>query len=579
MSIWNNCKEIYHRVFTTSGTRRMGRRRAIQATFHFLLLVRVLVSLHGILGIMNQYQDYDQERASQATTMHDLVEQLMNMPNNNHHLLLLTIEHHERKYASVDEQSDNQEEQEADIVFAFEAAQSVTQATHLQQHVVSCGAAHFAPSCGECPPRVITDGTAAAWWCNGQCEWNKNDEECVMKLTSSSPSSLFVHPDYRLLLDEYPFQPVTNENGTLVNVMLVRAPFSTSRQWELFRKYQDEILFLGISSHQESVFPLLSSSSSRKNPFVSWVDNKNVSSSQHDDDDDDDGNEYDVYRSIFPGFLTMMNHPEEYFDSSVKTMSLSQADFDLDRAFAYNDRSNKVKEGKKKLDFFMFLGADPDGENDCVVGWSSSFVAQALCIMCHDSIFNMTGVILAATKTTKIDNPFVGPKKPCSRLPDICTGKVVVRSSSILHSDDFFAYLSQSKFVFVPQLHAGDASLPRVVPQALAVNVPVLMNHDVDNASGWHYLKDQTAVGEFFHDDGEDMNDFQFALQKLLAGIDTKRYQPRKFALAHFYGNNFENHAHAAAGVKFKEFVMSHWGDRVVLPEGTLRLMPASEAT
>jgi hypothetical protein len=99
------------------------------------------------------------------------------------------------------------------------------------------------------------------------------------------------------------------------------------------------------------------------------------------------------------------------------------------------------------------------------------------------------------------------------------------------------------------------------------MNVPVLINIDSD-FSAWIDFHDQT--GEFFHDDDDvDLNDFQEALQTLLAGIDSNKYEPRKFVM---------EHEHALAGVKLKDFVMSHWADRVVLPNGTTWLIPSSGA-
>jgi hypothetical protein len=366
---------------------------------------------------------------------------------------------------------------------------------------VICGG-HKAASCADCP-----QGNGAGW-CNGQCQWVNN--ECIEK-----PS--FVHPDYYDLLKEYPFQPVANEKGVFVNVILVRAPFRNRQQKELYLKYKDEILFLGISSFE--TYPL-----SSPNPFSANFSNNE-------------------YRALFPGFLTMMRHPEEYFDPSVKTILMSQSDFELDVPMRVGDRRNP---NDLKYDF-TFSGTDQDVANNCV-GWSSfaknwTFVLEALEVMCSDE-FNLTGV-LVATKNKQ-------GTKACT-IPDSCAGKMV--QTTFLTQQQFFDYAVQSKFVFLPQIY--DAS-PRVSTQALAMNVPVLMNDNI--VGGWKYLNSKT--GEFFHD----IHDFKQSLRKLLDSLDT--YTPRKYVE--------ENYGSKLAGPKLKDFVMSNWGDRVTLPEGTKWLVPSN---
>jgi hypothetical protein len=89
------------------------------------------------------------------------------------------------------------------------------------------------------------------------------------------------------------------------------------------------------------------------------------------------------------------------------------------------------------------------------------------------------------------------------------------------------------------------------------MNVPLLMNDNI--VGGWKYLNEKT--GEFFHD----IHDFKSRLRKLLDSLDT--YAPRDYVSSN-YGNEI-------SGVKFKDFVMEHWGDRVTLPEGTKWLVPS----
>lgn len=155
---------------------------------------------------------------------------------------------------------------------------------------VQCGG-HEAPSCDECP-----QGNGASW-CNGQCEWV--DEKCVR-----SSQLEHLHPDYYRITARYAFQPVMNNNNVHVNVIMVRSPFRTHDDEDVYKFYQDEILFLGISSFES--FPLQS-----PNPYSAKY-------------------ESEYYLNMFPGFLHMMRDPNNYFPSTVKTILMSQSDFMLD---------------------------------------------------------------------------------------------------------------------------------------------------------------------------------------------------------------------------------------------------------
>ena len=366
---------------------------------------------------------------------------------------------------------------------------------------ISCGG-HSAASCAECSQNQ------GASFCNGDCIWDRQVATCVERTSE-------VHPQYLKLIRHYPFQPVMTDRGEFVNVILVRSPFRSKTEWELYHKYKDEILFLGISSFES--YPL-----SSPNPYSSNFSN-------------------DEYLGLFPGFLHMMHNPEAHFPAHVKTILMSQSDFALPQissAKANDLRKNKVYD-------FTFSGSDQDIANDCV-GWSSfaknwTFVKDALEVMCG-SDFNLKGV-LVATKDKK-------NQTGCS-IPASCEGNIV--QTPFLEQSDFYAYIKQSRFVFVPQVY--DAS-PRVTTQALALDVPLLMNHHIEG--GWKYLNRDT--GEFFHD----MSDFRESLQRLLGEIDT--YQPKRWVTEH-YGNEH-------AGKQLLKFVAENFGDRVTVPKGIKLLLP-----
>ena len=291
---------------------------------------------------------------------------------------------------------------------------------------VLCGG-HNAERCDLCP-----QGNGASW-CNGECEWI--NDECVR-----SSKLAHLHPDYFRITERYAFQPImTNENNVYVNVIGVRSPFRGKDDEALYRFYQDEILFLGISSFE--AFPL-----PPPNPYSAKFDK-------------------DYYIDMFPGFLHMMHKPEEHFPPTTKTILMSQSDFNLDGPENYYKQHNMKEE---KIYDFVYSGGDQDVLNDCV-GWASynknfSFVREALEVMCSDE-FNVTGV-LVANKDKK-------DTRACT-IPKACEGKIV-QTTFLADQNKFFDYLSKARWAFLPQV--CDAS-PRVSTQALSMNIPLLMNQE-----------------------------------------------------------------------------------------------------
>eukprot|EP00929_Paragymnodinium_shiwhaense_P014120 TRINITY_DN122004_c0_g1_i1.p1 TRINITY_DN122004_c0_g1~~TRINITY_DN122004_c0_g1_i1.p1 ORF type:complete len:519 (+),score=54.47 TRINITY_DN122004_c0_g1_i1:43-1599(+) len=316
--------------------------------------------------------------------------------------------------------------------------------------------------------------------------------------------SVRVHPVYQSLLKEYPFQQVTTQSGQQVNVILVRSQMNP-HQTKLYQKYKDDILFLGISSMNDYPF----------------------------------GSEY---VGMFPGFLHMMREPEKSFPPQVKTILLSQSDFQLPTNYPFRDYSVP-----KKYDF-TYSASDCDVESDgngwC--GWSKNwtFVKSALHVMCSPE-FNLRGV-LVATKNKANTKAY--------SIPPECKDRII-QTTFLADQRDYFNYLRQSRFAFLPQVH--DAS-PRVSTQALALDVPILMNYHI--MGGWKYVTEKT--GEFFHD----MGDFKESLRTILRNSDIPhRYEPRKWV--------FDNYGNDNSGKRLLEFVKAHFSHRVRFPKHTRLLL------
>lgn len=229
---------------------------------------------------------------------------------------------------------------------------------------------------------------------------------------------------------------------------------------------------------------------------------------------------------------------------------MSQSDFHLPH---FPPRDYSVP---KKYDF-VFSGSDQDVYNDCV-GWSMyaknwTFAYQSLEVLCD---MGLTGVIVAT----------IGKKnnRAC-RLPPNCGGGYykqkgngrshIIQTLYLEKQNDFYDYVRDSRFLWLPQVH--DAS-PRVSTQALALDVPILVNKHI--SGGWKYVTDKT--GEFF----SSVDDIRPAAEKILKGSEERgRYEPQKEVLRK-YGN--EN-----SGRRLYKWVKDNFSDRVALPEGTTRLV------
>lgn len=351
------------------------------------------------------------------------------------------------------------------------------------------------------------------------------ETHCYVKViaTTTTPASLapaltsVLHPQYAALIKEYSFRPVRTQTGQQVNIILVHSPFQNSHEEQLYERHKNELLFIGISSLED--FPL-----PPPNPFSAKFPK-------------------DKYVGLFPGFLNMYRHPEEIYPSHVKYLDMSQSDFCLPGAF---------EPMEKKWDF-TFSGSDQDignaMESECV-GWSMfaknwSFAKQALEVMCGE--LGMTGVLVA---TRSKDD-----KRRCS-IPKVCEGKIL--QTTYISQDQFWLYVRQSRFLFLPQMH--DAS-PRVSAQALALDVPLLMNKNL--IGGWKYVTEKS--GEYFND----MSDFRESATKIVRNAQAGGvYEPRKWVL--------ENYGDENSGLKLKKWIDDKFPDRVKLPEGTRLLIPNS---
>ena len=255
----------------------------------------------------------------------------------------------------------------------------------------------MADACSECTDHNANDDRDM---CMGECSWDAQASECT---EDSSVSHLLLSRQARKdLLQRYPFQPVLDQKGRFVNIVLVKSAFVGDEDRAAFQRYRNETLFLGIMSYE--TFPLPSS---------------NVDSVLHYPPDE--------YTELFPGWLNMYRSPGSIFPSRVKTILMSQSDFGLPTI----DYQREVDEARhrKRFDFVYVMSGGGSALNKNCTGWGPytknwTFAQQALEVMCGE--LNLNGAILASRRgdTSTWDSP------PCD-IPASCRGKVL--QLSLIH--------------------------------------------------------------------------------------------------------------------------------------------------
>ena len=136
-------------------------------------------------------------------------------------------------------------------------------------------------------------------------------------------------------------------------------------------------------------------------------------------------------------------------------------------------------------------------------------------------------------------------------IPPPCRGKVL--RVGYVNYYESLDYMRQSRFLFVPAVY--DAS-PRVITEAMSLNVPVLMNENI--VGGWKYICKETGV--FF----SGISSLKGSVVELMSNLNT--YTPRSYIQQH-YGRQI-------SGKQLKGFVEKFFDHRVKLPKKSNLLIP-----
>ena len=289
----------------------------------------------------------------------------------------------------------------------------------------------------------------------------------------------------------FPFRNIFNENNEKLNIILLTAPFREKKHMDLYKEYKEKGLnFMGISSYSE--FP-----GKLTNPHDSRYHEK----------------EGHLYEDMASTWLHCFRRPEEYVKKNMPLLLMSESDFK-------DWESLKPDKTEKKYDFIYCCLDDND---DCNPGWQS-----------YIRNWELGKKLVAYLCSIGLKGCLVG-RKGC-KISKVCDGKLEV--FGLLNHDKFLKKMRESKMLLVP--NTVDAS-PRVVAEAMCLNLPVLMNYNI--TGGWKYINDKT--GEFFYDE----ESFKIGVEKIL----TNHYEPRKWFM--------ENYGKKVSGERLAQFVKTHYSN------------------
>jgi len=276
-----------------------------------------------------------------------------------------------------------------------------------------------------------------------------------------------------------PFKNMFDDNGKLLNVILIDKPFRTKEDESNYEKYKLQGLsFCGISSYSNFPGKIDNPYEDRFHELEKHDYTKMVSSWLH------------CFRDI--------NIPENLKNSGLPMLLLTESDL------KDTDAYKPSKSISKEYDFIYICLADND---KCEPGWQSynrnwDLAKECLKTMCSE--FKLTGIIVGRTNC---------------EFTISCKGLIKVLPFLDFHK--FQQELQKCRFLFVPNI--TDAS-PRVITEALTYNIPILVNENI--IGGWHHVV-PGVTGEFF----TDSTNIKKSISKLMSNYNT--YKPREHFIKH----------------------------------------------
>lgn len=308
-----------------------------------------------------------------------------------------------------------------------------------------------------------------------------------------------------------PFVNIFDQKGRRLNVILISKPFSGDKEFALYEQYKKDNVIIGISSYLE--FPNMVT-----NPFENFT--KNYQKYK--------------YKEISEGWIHCFKNPKDYFPVGMPTLFASESDW-TDCNFLRPD----PKPVEKKYDFIYICLKVNEKLKKCDdwATWNKNWKLAQKCLKVFCQKYKLKGLLVG--------------RKNCP-IADGCDG--FMETTEMVKYKEMKTLYQQAKFIFIP--NEKDAS-PRVLSEALSLNVPTLINENI--LGGWKYINEKTGV--FFKDE----NDVGQKAKELLDGIAKKQYAPRKFFV--------ENYGTHKSGAKLRDFLYKHWKDRINIPKEEIQYL------
>ncbi len=308
-----------------------------------------------------------------------------------------------------------------------------------------------------------------------------------------------------------PFVNIYDQKGRILNVLLLSKPFGTDKEFNMCRKYKDKFIIIGISSYLE--FPNMVS-----NPYEDFTKNY----------------EKYKYKEQVEGWIHCFRNPEDYFPPDMPTLFASESDWT-----DCNFMKPSVTPPEKEYDFIYICLKVNDKLKKCDdwATWNKNWKLAQKCLDVFCNKYKLKGLLIG--------------RKNCP-LPNGCND--LMETTEMVKYHELKKLYEKSKFLFLP--NEKDAS-PRVLSEALSMNLPVLCNKKI--LGGWKYINDKTGV--FFNNEKDVGENFE----RLMKNINNKKYEPRKY-----FVDNFGTHK---SGERLKEFLYKHWGDKLNIPKDEIEYL------
>ena len=331
----------------------------------------------------------------------------------------------------------------------------------------------------------------------GTCSLNNNKKNVLEGFTDTNSNSVKVV--------KRPFVNFYDNYGNLINVIGISKPYSNDDHEKEYQELaKQNNIIIGISSYLE--FP---------NPVSSPYENF-----------DDNYKKY-KYKERCRAWLHGFRNPGDYFPVNVPTALISESDF-------IDCQINKPDKSIEKIYDFIYICLKQDEKKDVCDDWATynknwDLAKKCLHVMCEK--YKLKGLLIG--------------RKDCE-IPNLC--HKLMDTTNMLKHEELRKCYQQSKFIFLP--NKADAS-PRVLTEAMANNLPALMNRNI--LGGWKYINDKTGV--FFTDE----NDIDGAIDQMNRKLLNNEFHARQ--------EYIKNYGPVNSGKRLRDFLYNSFGEEINIPK------------